>query len=918
MTVIFMKRFFRQCSFSDSMKRATFSIALFIGGLLFGAERSAAQPVFFTPEKNINEPLRRAASVSGFEFVRLHEDETHLEILPNLKAGWRWVAGKNIDSRKGKYSFFIHDGYVYLDYKGDVRSNFRRAKARKDVTAQVQSNVFHIAFQAGEGKDEEVWIFIASDEAKQVSISCAASLFGEENVLTYALAAGESRLLRIQNAKQMREWMPLAQPRPAALRERLDFTNDWRFMRGDKLPSSENLPAKASQPGFSDNTWQAVTLPHTWNVTDMFDDRRVNDGLDIYANYFRGDGWYRKTFTAPSATGDKNVMLEFEAANQVADVWLNGAYLGSHTGGYMNFKFDITGKLRLNKPNVVLVKVNNAFNVDIPPHVGDFNFHGGLTREAALHLIPKTHVSSVAISTPDVSAERATVRVVTDVQNDAAASFLMLVTNILTPDGYIAATMKSVQRVERGERKRWVQESRPILTPHLWSTDAPLLYQTQSLVYELTDTTKPHLAALADCNETAFGFRFFSFDAARGFFLNGVPLKLRGVNLHQDRQGFGMAVPDSVRVQDLRLFKAMGINFVRLAHYPHDESMLAECDKLGILVYTEIPFVNTVGRERFFENAKMMLRELIARDRNHPSIIFWGVANETVEHWITDDDLRHVRKLIGDLHQIAKTEDPSRLTIQAQNTIADTTTAALTDVIGRNRYSGWYSKSVDDFGKQIDEDRRTHPHWRVLISEYGADAKRGFHVDKPERMDFSETYQTLFHESYLNQINEREWIAGGAVWNGADFASHAKMGNIPRINEKGLVDYNRVPKDAYYLYQSQWSKNLMAYIVSHTRTVLTGKADEVKPIRVYSNGERVELFHNGKSLGTQTMDKKSSGKKEVAFVWAVRLSAGEHEFIVKAERGVETVTDRLRVTYRIETTSNAEKLKAGETDATGN
>lgn len=845
---------------------------------------------FFMPDER--EPLRlKGTSIHQVSYFGIERLDSSLILKPSLKQGWRWLAAKDVPYSKGTFSLFIHDGYVYTDFKGEVRSNFRRAKLRKNLTPLVQSNVFHLAFLSGEGKDEEVFVFLATDKAQRACISFDSSLFGEEKTLNYDLANGEARVLRIINGKKIPEWQPMFFERSIPLRPKIDFTQGWKFKKGS-TPNAEHIT-------FNDSDWEQIALPHTWNRTDLYDDRNQNDGLDIYANYYRGDGWYRKSFVPPLSAKGKKLWLEFEGANQVAEVFLNGEKVGEHIGGYLNFKLDISEKVNYGRANVIAVKVNNDFNADIPPHVGDFNFGGGLWREAFLHITSRTYIAEAHYTTPVVTLDSARLRVATLIKNEAHPKQLRLLTNLVSPDGFIVATLSSTFQVDANQPISLIQESETLRDLALWSPDSPTLYRVVQTLYD------GELAI--DETTTSVGFRFYDFTPDKGFFLNGKRLQLRGVNLHQDRFGYGYAVPDSLKVQDIHLFKEMGCNFIRLAHYPHDESVLDECDRLGLIVYAEIPFVNTVGRGKFFENTKAMMRDMIRRDRNHPSIIFWGVANETIEPWITDEDLLLVRNLVEELHRLAKEEDPSRYTIQAQNTIADTLTASLTDVLGRNRYSGWYSKTVEDFGKQLDIEHNLHPEWRMLISEYGADAKRGFHVENPTRMDFSETYQVLFHESYLKQIEDRPWIAGGAVWNGADFASHAKMGNIPRVNEKGLVDYKRVPKDVYYFYQSKWSEKPMVYIVSHTRRKMIGKASEIKTIRVFSNCDSVELFHNGISLGVQKKD----------FAWRIAMNEGEHHFEARAAKHGQVIYDAICFRYVLEKKASS-VFRARESDATGN
>jgi beta-galactosidase len=262
-----------------------------------------------------------------------------------------------------------------------------------------------------------------------------------------------------------------------------------------------------------------------------------------------------------------------------------------------------------------------------------------------------------------------------------------------------------------------------------------------------------------------------------------------------------------------------------------------------------------------------MLREMIRRDRNHPSIVFWGIANETHSEWLTDEELVYVERALRELNGTVHEEDPTRFSAQAQNTIADTTIIGITDVIGRNRYFGWYSEGIENFGLTMDREHRAHPDWRILITEYGAGAKRGFHVENPERFDFSETYQVKFHEGILNQIESRPYLAGGSIWNMFDFASQNKIGSIPRINQKGMGTYDRIPKDVFYFYKSRWTDDPMVYVVSPTWNRRSGLGDELKSVRVFSNTDEVELYVNGSSVGAQ----------RDSFVWSVAFVQGRNE-----------------------------------------
>ncbi len=844
-----------------------------------GNASAQSEQQLLTPDPEINRQIR-GKDIATIDFFGFKSDTRGLMILPILQPGWTWLAAKNVPYENRTISFFLHDGYLYADV--GLTSNFRRMRATRDVSPFVKSNAFHIAFEQGKGKDAELVIFIASPEKKRVELTIDQSLLGVEKQLAYHLNAGEAKLLRIVKGTDMPEWAPLYFKPAKPLRQRVNLNQEWKFVKGD-VPNAPSL-------ALTDTTWELVTLPHTWNATDIFDNRNINDGLDIYSSYWRGIGWYRKQFVVEKELSGSKLFIEFEAANQLAEVWLNGTYLGQHIGGYLGFQFDVTDLVRFDKPNLLAVKVDNRYHYDIPPHCADFNMMGGITRDVWLKVTGKVYVVSTYVTTPEVSRKAATVNVVTEIKNDAdAAKDITLVSNVVDADGYIVASMKSMARIDKHATHIFTQQSNPIPYPRLWSPEEPNLYTVYSHVYDGE--------LMVDEFPSPLGFRWFTFDASKGFFFNGQYLKLRGVNLHQDQFARGSAVPDSLRVKDLLLLKKMGINFIRLAHYPHDPVMLGECDRLGIIVWQEIPYVNTVGRENFTENARNMMREMIRRDRNHPSIVFWGIANETAEPYLASTEVPYIRNTLQALNEVAHQEDPTRLTVQAHNKLIDSSLVEITDVIGRNRYYGWYEGTIEDFGKVMDEEHKRHPHWKILISEYGAGAKRGFHVENPECFDFSEEYQLLFHEGYLKQINERPWIAGGAIWNGCDFASQNKIGNIPRVNQKGMLDYRRRPKDTYYFYQSQWSKEPMVYIVSHTWTHRSGAKGEKKKIRVLSNCDIVELFLNGTSLGV----------KEKEFWWNVEFREGANELLAKGKKGEVTVTDQMRVYYEYSTKTRAEE-----------
>jgi len=836
---------------------------------IFAQEVSTSAGTFRTPDIKVNESIRKGL-IDFKDLFGIRQTPEGLIVNPTLQRNWKWMAAKDVSLDGKKMSFFLYDGWLYINRA--VKTAFRLKKFSRDVTSLVNSNVFTIAFYSEKGIENELVIFIASEKKKLAKVIIDSDLWGEEKTITYPLKAGEGHLISIM--KMAREFRPYFVEHPEAARLVRNFNDGWRFNKGDVK--------NAFALNFDDREWQSIKLPHTWNNLDVIDTRDVYDGYDIYHGYYRGVGWYRKGFYLDSTWQNKRIYLQFEAANQIAEVWLNEEYLGKHVGGYTGFSFDITDFLEFNRKNILAVKVDNSFNIDVPPLTADFDMYGGIYRDVWLEARPNIFLDNPLITTPVVTTDSANVSISVDIFNQSPRSErVSLKVNVANQEKEIVATLQGELKIKANQRVNFRKVSPFIEFPNLWSPENPYLYKVYFTLYL---NNRP-----VDEIKIPLGFRWFKFDSHQGFFLNGRPLKLRGVNKHQDYLFLGNAVPDSLQVRDIQLIKKMGANFIRLAHYPQDPAVLNACDSLGLLVWEEIPVVNMVSTKKFSENAKQMLREMIRRDRNHPSIILWGLMNETLLGFVNREQIPKTIELLKELNDIAHREDPTRLTVQAHNRLVDENIAGVTDVIGRNRYFGWYSGNMEDFEKEMLDEHRRHPEWKILVSEYGAGSKRGYHVDVPKRFDFSEEYQLAFHEYYLKIINKYPWISGGAVWNAFDFASAVKRGNIPRINQKGLSDMLRRPKDVYYFYQSQWAEQPMVYIVSHTRKNLTGKAGELKKVRVFSNCQKVELFLNGTSLGVQ----------EKGSVWKVPFVVGKNELVAVGQKNGQTVTDKITVQYEL-------------------
>lgn len=670
-------------------------------------------------------------------------------------------------------------------------------------------------------------------------------------------------------------------PAHGATRISEDISGGWRFLKTDM--------AGAESPDYEgEATWPSVDLPHTWNIKDTFDDE---------PGYYRGIGWYRRKFAIPGSWNGKRIVLRFEAACSVATVWVNGELLGQHKGSSTPFEFDITDHVRLgSNQNLVAVRVDNRWRRDVPSLERDFNVMGGLHREVRLIAMDPVYIVSTRVATPKVSESEGVATMEINVHNEAKAPKKCEIVTEINGPGLLEpiVLVSSTSELQPGESALVKQQTKPIPNPRLWSPDEPNLYR---VLFRIRVDGR-----VIDDLESPLGFRWYRFDPKEGFFLNGKHLKLRGVNRHDDYPGLGWALPKLRHIDDIKLIKSMGANFIRTAHYPQHPIVLDTCDKLGLLVWEEIPFDGdgllkgiALGAEDFARTLKHNLREMIRRDRNHPSIILWSLGNENL--WGPTAAARSaVLDLTKELHAIAHEEDPSRLTTVAIDTprheLADEIGFAdAVDVVGYNVYVGWYEAHgrLEDLPKIFDGFRRRHPNKSLIVSEYGADMEKGRHTELPAREDYSEEYGCMLHEFYWRAIQERPFVAGGLIWNVFDFASEerGKGQTIPHMNQKGIFTYDRLPKDVYHFYRSRWTDEPMVYIVSHTWTKRE-KGDA--PIRVYSNGDSVELFHNGKSLGKKNKDER--------FLWNTPLQLGDNQLRAEAVRKGKQTTDSLQIQSR--------------------
>ena len=640
-----------------------------------------------------------------------------------------------------------------------------------------------------------------------------------------------------------------------AQRQDILLNNDWNFRFSHQVQKGTEV---------------RVDLPHTWNA---------QDALSGKIDYKRGIGNYEKNLFIRSEWKGKRLFIRFEGVNNIADVFVNRRHIGEHRGGYGAFIFEITGKVEYGKENSILVRVNNGEQLDIMPLVGDFNFYGGIYRDVHLLITDETCISPLDYASPgvrliqdSVSHRYAKVRAIVDLSNGSSGNQEVEL-NVRLLDGQ-RVVKEGTKNVNLSGNEVMQQElTFEIDQPHLWNgRQDPFLYQAEVTLFRN--------GQMVDRVTQPLGLRFYRIDPDKGFFLNGKHLPLQGVCRHQDRSEVGNALRPQHHEEDVALMLEMGVNAVRLAHYPQATYFYDLMDKNGIIVWAEIPFVGPGGYNdkgfvdlpAFRANGKEQLKELIRQHYNHPSICVWGLFNELTE--LGDNPVEYIKKLNVLAHQ----EDTTRPTTSASNQMGDLN--FITDAIAWNRYDGWYGGTPADLGKWLDRMHKDHPKICIAISEYGAGASIYHQQDSlvktvPTSWWHPENWQTYYHIENWKTISSRPYVWGSFVWNMFDFgAAHRTEGDRPGINDKGLVTFDRkVRKDAFYFYKANWNREEpMLYLTGKRNTVRTQR---LQTITAFTNQAGAELFVNGKSYGKTTPDSYA------ILEWKnVELQPGENEIKV--------------------------------------
>ena len=619
---------------------------------------------------------------------------------------------------------------------------------------------------------------------------------------------------------------------------------DWHFVRGD-VPGAQLDPLPQA-------SWSSVDLPHDWSIFGPYSEHEPTGGSGGYLP--TGIGWYRKSFRVPKDLRGHRVSVLFDGVYQRSEVWINGHSLGGRPYGYIGFSFDLTPFLRYGKEeNLIAVRVDNSLQPNSRWYSGS-----GIYRHVWLLTTHPLHIAlwGTTIRTPEVKSDQARVTVSTRLRNELdKAARCKLTTRILDAAGMSVATETSEAQIGAGA-EYVLDQAFTVGNPALWSDTNPQLYAAhQSVTLEETEI---------DVETTPFGIREIRFDADKGFLLNGEHVKLRGMCLHGDGGCVGAAVPVAVWRRRLLLLKAMGCNAIRCAHNPPATEFLDLCDTMGFLVMDEAydewregKFQTPqFGYHKYFDEwGARDMTDMILRDRNHPSIVIWSAGNEVPDQLVA----RGPETLHG-LVEILHREDPTRPVTAACDHIASEPEATpesfldLLDVVGYNY--------VDRWGKRrqlyYSIDRHAHPNRRFI----GTENVNIISVRGDFRQSVSFDSRTFYFSNQRQEVEElqkfnatHDYVSGDFAWTGIDYLGEARWPN--KLSSAGSIDTCGFPKDTYFFYQSLWTQAPVLHLMPHWNWL--GKEGEVIQVTCFTNCDTVELFLNGKSLGTKGFNFPATG-----------------------------------------------------------
>ncbi len=667
------------------------------------------------------------------------------------------------------------------------------------------------------------------------------------------------------------------------VRERINFDQGWRFT----LSGDEN----SWKPETDDSSWRLLDLPHDWSVEGDFNPN--NPATTGGGALPGGTGWYRKSFTLKAADKDKVIYIDFDGVYRNSEVWINGHYLGKRPYGYSSFRYDMTPFLKFGgEKNIIAVKADNSQQPNSRWYSGS-----GIYRNVWL---VKTGTIAVEhwgtyITTPEVSREKALINIKVKLRNTSGTPEEVTVVSTLLDAGNKTIAVVSSPHVTVIDTLTAVRQHINVGKPELWSDTRPYLYTIRTAIKKGSTTLDEY--------ETTIGIRSFVFDAEKGFILNGVPVKIRGVCNHHDLGCLGAAINTRALERQLEILRDMGCNAIRTSHNPPAPELLDLCDKMGFIVMDEAFDMWKISKTKYDYSLdfdkwhKRDLSDLIKRDRNHPSVFMWSIGNEIPEQW-DSTGIKIARDLAAIVRGLDKTRPITSACNYPQPDNFIIRSGAL-DLIGYNYHQDTYA----DFPKVFPGQKFIGSETTSALATRGSYDMPSDSIRRwPERWDkpFNEGNKDFTCSSYDNcsapwgSTNEETWkivkahdfLSGMFIWTGFDYLGEPTPYPWPaRSSYFGIIDLCGFPKDAYYMYQSEWTSKPVLHLFPHWNW----KQGETIDVWVYSNCSQVELLLNGKSLGT-----KSKQGDELHLMWRVPFEAGTLTAIGRDANGAETMRSEVK------------------------
>ncbi|MDP4208634.1 MAG: beta-galactosidase GalB [Bacteroidota bacterium] len=685
------------------------------------------------------------------------------------------------------------------------------------------------------------------------------------------------------------------------------FNQGWKFFLGnDSLACNYN---------YDDSKWRTLDLPHDWSIEGQFSKEAPckTDGGALPT----GIGWYRKSFTTTSLTKDKNIFIDFDGVYRNSEVWINGHYLGLRPYGYSSFRYDLTPYLKTgNEKNVIAVKVDNSKQPNSRWYTGS-----GIYRNVWMVTTGKVFIShwGTFVTTPEVSSEKALVNLTVQLRGSLTSTNQISITSVLFNSQNKKVARLQTSNIELKDTLSTIKQSFSITNPDLWSIETPSMYKAVTTVYVNGKAT--------DSYETPFGIRSFNFDALKGFFLNGKHVKILGVCQHHDMGALGAAVNVRAMERQLEILKEMGTNAIRFSHNPPTPEILDLCDRMGFIVMDEAfdMWKKKKNKEDYHNEFdkwhKADLETMILRDRNHPSVFMWSIGNEIREQFDSTGTI-----IVKELASIVKNLDPTRPVTSAltENEPAKNfiTKAGALDLLGFNYKQEAYADLPNRFPGQkfiateTMSALATRGHYDMpsdSLRLWPKDGKTPYVTGNPDftvsAYDHVMAYWGSTHEASWNVVKKLDHMAGMFVWSGFDFIGEPVPYPWPaRSAYYGVIDLCGLPKDAYYMYQSEWTNKTMLHLFPHWNWT-PGKTVDVWAY--YNNADEVELFLNGKSLGS----KKKEGDA-LHVMWRLKYEPGTIK-AVSRKNGQIVLSREIKTAgkpAKIELSADRSKIKADGKD----